>query len=52
MVRYASRQAELCGRDTNTSDEPGHSSPTDLDEALLWRLLVLLCQQNGVGNVT
>ena len=46
VVRYATRQAELCCKE-GTSDEPGNSTG-DPDEGLLWKLLVLLCQQNGV----
>ena len=49
VVRYATRQAELCSKE-GTSDEPGNSTG-DPDEALLWKLLVLLCQQNGVGVI-
>ena len=49
VVRYASRQAELCSKDASSG---GESSTTDPDEALLWKLLVLLCQQNGVSDAS
>ena len=48
MIRHASQQAKLCSKDDDMSDEPGNSI-SDPDEGLFWKLLVLLCQQNGVS---
>ena len=51
VVRFATRQAELCSREEDKQQADEVSTVTmscDPDEALFWKLLVLLCRQNGV----
>ena len=54
VVRFATRQAESCSRDEDeqqTDELSIVATVHDPDEALLWKLLVLLCRQNGVRGI-
>ena len=48
VVQYASNKAEECIEASQNPDISPEEQDLAQDDALLWRFLVLLCQQNGV----